>query len=65
MKQLKNMQLLNVCDSNLTETLFDMASQKKLESLSISMVDENQSLPNFSEALAKFKQLKKLHLGRL
>jgi len=65
MKHLKSLALWNICDRNFTETLFDMASQSRLKSLSLSLVNEDQSLPNFSEALAGFRALEHLHLCRI
>lgn len=65
MKHLRSLSLRNICDKNFTETLFDMASQSRLRSLSLSLVHEGQSLPNFSEALAGFRALQHLHLSKI
>lgn len=40
MKHLRSLKLTNICDKNFTETLFDMASCKKLKMLSLSMVND-------------------------
>ena len=42
-----------------------MASQTRLLHLHISLLNENQNLPNFSEALASFKSLHTLHLSNM
>lgn len=65
MKHLHSLALSNICDKYFTETLFDMASQSRLKSLSLSLANENQSLANFSEALGRFKALEKLHLSKI
>jgi len=65
MKHLHSLALSNICDKYFTETLFDMASQSRLKSLSLSLANEHQSLANFSEALCRFKALEKLHLSKI
>ena len=65
MKHLRSLCLWNICDKNFTETLFDMAAQSRLRSLSLSLAHEGKSLPNFSEALAGFTALQHLHLSRV
>lgn len=50
LKNLKSMHILNICDKHFTETLFDMASQKRLKQLHLSFITD-VSLPNFAEAL--------------
>lgn len=56
------MEIKGICDPNFTETMFDMASQRKLRSLSLGTCNDQQTLPNFSEALSRFKQLEELEL---
>lgn len=65
MKHLKSLHLSNIYDKNFTETLFDCASRHKLKELSLSMITDQQSLPNFSEALEEYTSLEKLHLSRI
>ena len=42
-----------------------MASQAKLKYLSLSMINDSQSLPNFSEAIERFTALEYLHLSKI
>lgn len=65
LKHLRRLALTNICDKNFTETLFDMASQSKLKALSLSMINDQQSLPNFAEAIARFTALESLHLSKI
>lgn len=64
LKKLKAMTLENVWHKEFTETLFDMASQKRLKKLSLSFVG-GLMMPSFSEALAKFTGLASLKLAKL
>lgn len=65
MKHLKSLSLHNIADKNFTETMFDMACQRKLKFFSFSLLNENQNLPNFSEALSNFKSLQTLNLSNI
>lgn len=65
LKHLKKLSLSNICDKNFTETMFDMASQSKLKSLSLVMINDSQSLPNFAEAIGRFTALERLHLSKV
>jgi hypothetical protein len=56
LKNLKSLHLVNIADKNFSETMFDMASIRKLRELNLSFIPE-LSLPNFSEALSKFTAL--------
>jgi hypothetical protein len=47
---------VNIADKNFSETLFDMASFKKLRELNLCFVPD-LTLPGFSEALSKFESL--------
>ena len=62
LKNLRSLQLLNVADKNFSETMFDMASIRKLKELNLSFIPE-LSLPGFSEALSKFTGLHSLRLS--
>ena len=42
-----------------------MACQRKLKFFSFSLLNENQNLPNFSEALSNFKSLQTLNLSNI
>lgn len=42
-----------------------MACQSKLKHLSLSMIDDQQTLPNFAEALTRFASLRSLHLSKV
>ena len=53
---------MGICNPNFTETLFDMASQRRLKKLCLGTCNVEQILPNFSEALSRFKQLEELEL---
>ena len=63
-KKLNCLSLHGIWHKDFTETMFDMASQRKLKQLSLSF-KENLIMPNFSEALSKFTALLKLELGGL
>lgn len=58
------MQLLNIADKNFSETMFDMASIRKLKELNLSFLPD-LSLPGFSEALSKFTGLQSLRLSQI
>lgn len=62
LKMLKSLTLHGIWHKDFTETLFDMASQRRLKKLSLCFVNE-LPLPNFSEALSKFTALKHLELS--
>lgn len=62
LKTLRSLSLLGIWHKDFTETLFDMASQKRLKKLSLNFVNE-LPLPNFSEALSKFVSLTQLELS--
>jgi len=64
LKHLQSLTLINIWDKEFTETMFDMASQRRLTSLSLSFLTDLQ-LPSFSEALAKFTKLKELSLSNV
>lgn len=64
LKRLKSLTLHGVWHKDFTETLFDMASQRRLRKLSLSFV-KDLIMPNFSEALSKFQSLNSLSLGNL
>lgn len=65
LKHLRKLSLWNICDKNFTETMFDMASRSKLKQLSLVMINDTQSLPNFAEAISRFESLESLHLSRV
>jgi hypothetical protein len=64
LKKLKSLKLHGIWHKDFTETLFDMASQRRLRTLSLTFVSD-LILPNFSEALSKFLSLTNLELGNL
>ena len=45
--------------------MFDMASVRRLKSLSIGLVNDQHILPNFSEAVARFVSLESLELHQI
>lgn len=53
---------MNVNDKNFSETMFDMASIRKLKDLNLSFTPD-LSLPGFSEALSKFTSLHSLRIS--
>ena len=63
-KKLKRLKLSNVWHRDFTESLFDMASQRRLKVLDLQFVPD-VPLPNFCEALSKFRQLQRLILTSL
>lgn len=56
--------MLNVADKNFSETMFDMASIRKLKELNLSFIPD-LSLPQFSEALSKFIGLQSLRVSQI
>lgn len=64
LKKLKRLKLSNVWHRDFTESLFDMASQRHLQELDLSFVQE-VPLPNFCEALQIFRRLQRLSLTSL
>lgn len=56
--------LRNIWHKDFTETMFDMASVRRLRALSLSFA-EQVPLPNFSEALTRFSALTMLRLEKL
>ena len=56
LKKLRRLRLTNVWHRDFTESLFDMASQRELRILDLQFVNE-VALPNFCEALFKFRRL--------
>ena len=64
LKKLKRLRLTNVWHRDFTESLFDMASQRHLKELDLQFIAD-VPLPNFSEALSKFRQLQRLSLTSL
>lgn len=65
LKHLTSLRFHNLCDPYFTETMFDMASARRLKELSLGFATETLSLPNFSEALSRFRALNKLELHQL
>ena len=59
LKHLRSLHLANIADKNFSETMFDMASVRKLKELNLSFVAD-LSLPGFSEALSRFTGLHSL-----
>jgi hypothetical protein len=55
---------VNIADKNFSETMFDMASIKKLKELNLSFAPD-LSLPGFSEALSKFINLHTLRISQI
>ena len=53
---------MNINDKNFSETMFDMASIRKLKDLNLSFTPD-LSLPGFSEALSKFTSLHSLRIS--
>lgn len=64
LKNLRSLQLVNIADKNFSETMFDMASTKKLKELNLCFVPD-LSIPNFSEALSKFINLHSLRISQI
>ena len=64
LKKLKSLTLTNIWHRDFTETLFDMASQRRLKSLNLQFIPD-LPLPNFCEALKNFKSLELLSLQDL
>jgi len=64
LKNLRSLHLLNIADKNFTETMFDMASIRKLKELNLSFVPD-LSLPQFSDALSKFSALQTLRISQI
>jgi hypothetical protein len=64
LKNLRSLRLDNVADKNFSDTLFDMASIRKLRELNLTFVPD-LSLPGFSEALSKFTYLHSLRLSTI
>ena len=62
LKNLRTLHLVNISDKNFSETMFDMASIRKLRELNLCFVPD-LSLPGFSEALSKFTGLHSLRLS--
>jgi len=61
LKKLKRLKLTNIWHRDFTESLFDMASQRHLRILDLKFLPD-VPLPNFSEALSKFRSLRCLSL---
>lgn len=55
---------MNIADKNFSETMFDMASTRKLRELNLCFVPD-LSLPGFSEALSKFTGLHSLRISQI
>lgn len=53
LKNLRSLTLVNISDRNFSETMFDMASIRKMKELNLSFTPD-LSLPGFSQALSKF-----------
>ena len=64
LKNLRSLSLVNVADKNFSDTMFDMASIRKLRELNLSFVPD-LSLPGFSDALSKFTALHSLRLSTI
>ena len=64
LKNLRSLHLLNIADKNFSETMFDMASIRKLKELNLSFVPD-LSLPQFSDALSKFSALQTLRISQI
>ena len=64
LKNLRYLHFINIADRNFAETMFDMASIRKLKELNISFVPD-LSLPGFTEALSKFTNLHSLRLSTI
>lgn len=64
LKNLRSLHLLNIADKNFSETMFDMASIRKLKELNLSFVPD-LSLPQFSDALSKFVSLQTLRISQI
>lgn len=65
LKHLKSLKLRGICAPDFTETMFDMASVRRLKSLSIGLINEQHILPNFSEAVSRFCSLERLELHQI
>ena len=64
LKNLRSLHLMNIADRNFSETMFDMASIRKLKELNLCFVPD-LSLPGFSEAISKFTGLHSLRLSTI
>jgi hypothetical protein len=64
LKKVTDLTLHGIWHKDFTETMFDMANQRRLKQLNLSFV-KDVPLPNFSEALLRFTSLTSLTLTGL